>query len=317
VTFIILAAGSGKRMRGATPKVMRPLLGRPMISHILLTVQRFSPEHLLVVVDPKGHEVISQELSDEGIRYIIQPEALGTADAVRRCRDEVTTRRVMVLCGDVPLLRSQTISDMIASHQSRGAAATLLSTEFPDPSGYGRIVRNGDGTVRRIVEDKDASSAQRAIREINSGTYIFESNLLFDMLERVEPSPATGEYYLTDVVAMLVEVEMRVEALKIEDSSELMGVNDPVALKRVEDIFRRRLLSRWRRAGARIQHPLMVFADSEVELAAGAQVNGRTVLRGSTRIGSGSRVGPFVTLEDTVIEGNSCIKGLRSKSSSS
>jgi bifunctional UDP-N-acetylglucosamine pyrophosphorylase/glucosamine-1-phosphate N-acetyltransferase len=302
-----------------------------MISHVLSTVQRFSPEHLLVVVDSKGHEMIPQELDDEGIRYIIQPEAFGTADAARRCRDEVTTRRVMVLCGDVPLLRSQTLSDMIALHQSRGAAATLLSTEFPDPSGYGRIVRNGDGTVLRIVEDKDASSVQRAIREINSGTYIFESSLLFDTLELVEPSPATGEYYLTDVVAILVERGMRVEALKIEDSSELMGVealkiedsselmgvNDPAALKRVEDIFRRRLLSRWRRAGARIEHPHMVFADSEVELAAGAQVNGRTVLRGSTRIGPGSRVGPFVTLEDTVVEGNSCIKGLRSKGSSS
>ncbi len=317
MTFIILAAGSGKRMRGSTPKVMRPLLGRPMISHVLSTVQRFSPEHLFVVVDSKGHEMIPQELDDEGIRYIIQPEALGTADAARRCRDEVTTRKVMVLCGDVPLLRSQTLSDMIALHQSRGAAATLLSTEFPDPSGYGRIVRNGDGTVLRIVEDKDASSVQRAIREINSGTYIFESSLLFDTLEFVEPSPATGEYYLTDVVAILVERGMRVEALKIEDSSELMGVNDSAALKRVEDILRRRLLSRWRRAGARIENPHMVFADSEVELAAGAQVNGRTVLRGSTRIGSGSRVGPFVTLEDTVVEGNSCIKGLRSKGSSS
>lgn len=317
MTFIILAAGKGKRMRGATPKVMRPLLGRSMISHVLSTVQRFSPEHLFVVVDPKGHEVIRQELDDEGIRYIIQPEALGTADAVKRCRDEVTTRRVMVLCGDVPLLRCQTLSDMIALHQSCGAGATLLSAEFPDPSGYGRIVRNGDGTVRQIVENKDASSAQRAIREINSGTYIFEASLLFDTLERVEPSSAAGEYYLTDVVAILVERGMRVEVLKIEDSSELMGVNDPAALKRVEDILRIRFLSRWRRAGARIEHPHMVVADSEVQLAAGAQVNGRAVLRGSTRIGSGSRVGPFVTLEDTVVEGNSCIKGSRSKGSSS
>jgi len=317
MTVIILAAGKGKRMGGGTPKVMRPLLGKPMISHIMGTVQRFSPEQILLVVSEKGLRPIRRELGEEGLRYVIQPEPLGTADAVKRCQDAVATRRVMVLCGDVPLLRSETLSDMIALHQSRGAAATLLSAELADPTGYGRIVRNGDGSVNRIVEHKDATAAERAIREINSGTYIFETALLFQALAGITRSPATGEYYLTDVVAFFVKNGLRVEALKIEDRNEVMGVNDLLALKRVEDIFRQRMLVRWRRAGARVEHPQMVLADSDVELAAGAHLVGRAVLRGRTRIGHGARVGPFVSLEDTVVEGSSCIKGSRSRSSSS
>lgn len=317
MTAIILAAGKGRRMGTRLPKVLQPLLGRPLISHIMRTVQRFSPENIIVVVSPQGLEPIRNVLGDEGIKYVTQTQARGTADAVRQCRDLVHTRRAMVLCGDVPLLRSQTLADMIALHQTRSAAATLLSAEIHDPSGYGRILRNGDGSVSRIVEHKDASTAERRIREINSGTYIFESELLFDLLERVEPSPTTGEYYLPDVVAMLVKQGLRVEALKIQDRAEIIGINDMVALKQVQDIFRQRLLRRWLKAGAKVENPYTLFADIDVELAAGAKVIGRSILRGFTRIGAGASVGPFVHLEDTVVEGNNCIKGQRSKSSSS
>lgn len=317
MTAVVLAAGRGKRMGGSKPKVLHSVLGRPMISHIMSTVQRFSPDHILVVVSPEGHPSVKEALGNESIRYIIQPEALGTADAVKRCREAVPTRRVMVLCGDVPLLRSQTLSDMIALHQSRGAVATLLSTEVPDPTGYGRVVRNGDGSVSRIVEHRDASAGERSILEINSGTYIFESDILFDFLDRVKPSTTTGEYYLTDVVAMMVEDGHIVEALKIEDRTEVMGINDRIALQRVEDLLRQRILKRWKRAGARIQHPYMVSSDSDVELAAGVQIEGKVTLRGETSIGPGATVGPSVNLEDTKVEGNTSLKGERSKSSSS
>ncbi|MBN2380239.1 bifunctional N-acetylglucosamine-1-phosphate uridyltransferase/glucosamine-1-phosphate acetyltransferase [candidate division WOR-3 bacterium] len=316
MTVIILAAGKGKRMMVRGPKVLQPLLGKPMICHIMSTVNRFSPEEILVVVSPSGHEGIQKVLGNEGIRYVHQNDPRGTADAVSLCSDLVGTRRVMVLCGDVPLIRSQTLADMIELHQSRGAAATLLSAELPDPSGYGRIIRNGNGSVRGIIEHKDASASERDIREINSGTYVFESEILFDFLKRVEPSPATGEYYLTDVVAMLVNAGMPVEALKIEDRNEVMGINDRTALKRVEDIYRRRLLAKWAKAGALVQHPQMLWADSDVELAPGARIIGRAVLRGFTSIGPGSSIGPSVHLEDTVIEGNNKIKGSRLRRSS-
>ncbi|MBD3287079.1 NTP transferase domain-containing protein [candidate division WOR-3 bacterium] len=316
MTVIILAAGKGKRMKSAKAKVLVSLLGRPMISHIMSTVQRFSPENILLVVSPSGHEAIKDVLGEEGIRYVIQSEARGTADAVKLCEKYVQTRRSIVLCGDVPLIRPSTLSDMIALHQSRGAAATLLSTEIPDPSGYGRILRNGDASVRGIIEHKDASTSEREIREINSGTYVFESGLLFELLKRVEPSPATGEYYLTDVVAILVKEGHRVEALKIEDQTEVMGVNDFMALKKLEDIYRHRLLEKWSRAGAVVSHPQMLWADIDVELAPGTRIIGRAVLRGNTSVGPGASVGPYVSLEDTVVEGNNRIKGVRSRKSS-
>jgi len=316
VTVIILAAGKGKRMRSVGPKVLAPLLGRPMICHIMTTVQRFSPESILVVVNPEGREAVEEVLGEEGIRYVNQAEARGTADAVKLCKDYVQTRRAIVLCGDVPLIRAETLSDMIALHQSHGAAVTLLSTEVPDPSGYGRVIRNGDSSVRGIIEHKDASSTERKIREINSGTYVFESKLLFDLLDKVEPSPATGEYYLTDIVAMLVKGGKRVEALKIEDQTEIMGVNDTLALKKIEDIYRHRLLEKWSKAGAVVSHPQVLWADIDVELSPGSRVIGRAVLRGNTSVGPGSSVGPYVSLEDTVVEGNNRIKGSRSRKSS-
>ncbi len=317
MTVLILGAGKGKRIGTKLPKILLPLQGRPMLIHILRTVERFSPEEIIIVVSPEGYEHTRKILGDESIKYVIQPEALGTADAVQRCRDMVHTRRVMILCGDVPLIRPQTLSDMIALHQSRGAAATLLSAELPDPTGYGRIIRNGDGSVYNIVEHKDASAAEREVREINSGTYIFEADLLFEFLKEVKPSPATGEYYLTDVIGMFAGRQMRVEALKIEDRNEVMGVNDILALKKVQDIFRQRLLENWRNAGASVDNPYTFFADSDVTLSPGAKITGRVVLRGATRIGSGASVGPFVHLEDTLVEGNNCIKGARSKKSSS
>lgn len=317
MTVVILGAGKGKRMGSKLPKILHPLMGRPMIFHILRTAQRFSPEEIITVVSPEGYEPTRKVLGDEAVKYVIQPEAVGTADAVARCRDLVHTRRVMILCGDVPLIRPQTLSDMIALHQSRGAAATLLSTELADPSGYGRIIRNGDSSVQKIVEHKDASSAERELREINSGTYIFEADLLYELLGDVKPSPATGEYYLPDVIGMLVGRNMRVEALKIEDRNEVMGVNNIMALKRVQDIFRQRLLASWRSAGAIVDNPYNFFADSDVELSGGVKITGRVVLRGATRIGSGASIGPFVHLEETVVEGNNCIKGAKSRKSSS
>jgi bifunctional UDP-N-acetylglucosamine pyrophosphorylase/glucosamine-1-phosphate N-acetyltransferase len=317
LTAIILAAGKGKRMGSNLPKVLQPLLGKPMILYIARAVHHFSPEETVVVASPEGVDFLKEILGNETTKYVIQPQAAGTADAVKRCAKEVVTRRVMILCGDVPLIRPQTLSEMIALHQSRAAVATLLSTELPDPSGYGRVIRNGDGTVKRIVEHKDDSSLEKDVREINSGTYIFETSLLFDSLEKVKPSPVTGEYYLTDVVSMMVDEGHRVEALKIDDRTEVMGINDPAALRQVENIFRERLINEWLRSGVRIENPQMVEIEGDVTLFAGSQITGRVNLKGSTSVGAASSIGPYVQLEDTVVEGGNYIKGVRSKKSSS
>lgn len=317
MTAVILAAGKGKRMGASIPKVLHPLLGRPIITYILSSLEHFSPEEVIVVVSPEGEEPIRAAIGNETKKYVIQPEARGTADAVKRCRSQISTRRMMVLCGDVPLIRPQTLSLMMALHQSKGAAATLLTTELPDPSGYGRVIRNGDGSVRKIVEHKDATASEKLVREMNSGTYIFETSLLFEMLDKVQPSPATGEYYLTDVISMLVDEGKRVEALKIDDRTEVMGINDQAALKALESILHERILEEWTLRGVKIDNPRLVWLEGDIKLSAGTQLTGSVVLKGATSIGTASSIGPFVELVDTVAEGTNCIKGTRSKKYSS
>ncbi len=298
-------------------KVLHHLLGKPIICYILDSIEHFSPEEVIVVVSPDGEEPIRSALGNETKKYVIQPEAKGTADAVKLCRAEVSTRRMIVLCGDVPLIRPQTLSSMIALHQSRGAAATLLTTELPDPTGYGRVIRNSDGTVMKIVEHKDATASEKAVREMNSGTYVFETELLFEMLDKVQPSQTTGEYYLTDVVAMMVASGRRVEALKIDDRTEVMGINDQAALKALENILKERILDEWMRMGVGVENSQQVSIEGNIKVSPGARLTGSVALKGTTSIGIASSIGPYVQMEDTVVEGSNCIKGSRSRKYSS
>ncbi len=238
---VILAAGQGKRMLSDLPKVLHPFAGSTIVDFVLDEVGSLKPAHTLVVI---GHQAerVRAALDGRPVRYALQAQQLGTGHAVQQCADELAgfVGTVLVLVGDVPLLRASTLSNMLRLHSESGCACTVLTAEFPDPTGYGRIVRAADGSLEAIVEHKDATVAQRQIREINSGILAFESTDLWDFISRLSRGNSQSEYYLTDLVGLLRAAGRKVCAYCVDDPWEVTGINSPEQLEHLERIFRER-----------------------------------------------------------------------------
>jgi UDP-N-acetylglucosamine diphosphorylase/glucosamine-1-phosphate N-acetyltransferase len=243
-TVIILAAGQGKRMKSSIPKVLHPLCGKPMISYVVDTAKSLSPTRIVVVVGVKSGE-IKETLKRAGntpLQFAIQDPPHGTGDAVM-CAEQALKGydgSVLILCGDVPLLRSDTIRKLVEFHESKQGAATVLTAVLPDPFSYGRIVREGD-RVLKIVEQKDASDAEKKINEINTGIYVFEKSLLFEALHKVKPSNAQEEYYLTDTVQILCKEGKDVYGFSTPDWHEVTGINTRETLAEMEQTLQARI----------------------------------------------------------------------------
>jgi UDP-N-acetylglucosamine diphosphorylase/glucosamine-1-phosphate N-acetyltransferase len=223
---IILAAGKGTRMKSDLPKVMAEIGNRPLIQYVLDATYAAGIENVVVVYGYK-RSFVAQAVVDYPVMLALQEQQRGTGHAVRQAAPILATHKgpVVVLAGDIPLIRAETIRRLIAHHEKSAAAVTVLTVDMPDPSGYGRIVRNPAGGVVAIVEEKDATPDQKTIREINSSIYAFDWSFLLPALSRVRNENAQGEYYLTDIVAIAVEAGLKVEALKVEDPREVSGVN--------------------------------------------------------------------------------------------
>jgi len=234
---VILAAGKGTRFKGDRPKVLQELHGLPLVAHVVAAARAVGPERIVVVV---GHHrgQVEAVLRGSNAVFATQEEALGTGHAVLAAHGSVpsSVAAIVVLNGDVPLIRAQTVAALVAKHRETSAAATVLSAQLDDPSGYGRIVRGADGRVTAIVEEKDASAAERAIHEVNAGAYVFAAPLIFEVLARVGQSNAQREYYLTDAVALLVAAGARVEAVVAETPGEILGVNRPEDLEALRGV---------------------------------------------------------------------------------
>ncbi|MEO3872490.1 bifunctional UDP-N-acetylglucosamine diphosphorylase/glucosamine-1-phosphate N-acetyltransferase GlmU [Nonomuraea sp. B12E4] len=299
---IVLAAGEGTRMKSQTPKVLHELCGRALVDHMLSAARDLGPERLIVVI---GHalERVGGHLAatSPDARPVVQREQRGTGHAVRTVLEEVgtITGTVLVTYADVPLLRTQTLAHLLERHATEGNAVTVLTAEVPDPTGYGRIVRDGVGAVLEIVEEKDASPEQRAIREMNSGIYAFDGLLLADAVKRVSTDNAQGEEYLTDVLAILRGDGHRVGACVAADFVEVEGVNDRVQLAAARKVLNGRLLEAHMRAGVTIVDPASTWIDVGVRIAADAVIHPGTQLHGDTVIETGAEVGPATTLTDT------------------
>lgn len=308
---IVLAAGEGTRMKSQTPKVLHELCGRALVDHMLAAARDLSPERLIVVI---GHarERVGGHLAETSpdARSIVQTEQRGTGHAVRTVLEEVgpIAGTVLVTYGDTPLLRAQTLGELLAGHERQGNAVTVLTAEVPDPTGYGRIVRDGGGAVLGIVEEKDATPEQRAINEMNSGVYAFDGLLLADAVKRVSTDNVQGEEYLTDVLSILREDGHRVGAHLAADYVEVEGVNDRVQLSFARGVLNRRVLEAHMRAGVTIVDPSSTWIDVGVTIEADAVIHPGTQLHGRTRVESGAEVGPASTLTDTEVGAGAVVR---------
>ena len=298
LTALILAAGKGTRMKSALPKVVHRVGGKPMAAHVVAAAAAAGAGRTIAVVG-FGAEEVRRELGD-GLEYVIQSEQLGTGHAVLQAADKLAGYggTVMVLCGDTPLLQAETLSALWRSHRHSGRSATVLTARMPDPSGYGRILRDTSGNVVRIVEQKDAKPAELAVDEINTGIYCFESEALFRALTGVGRSNAQGEYYLTDVIGAFVESGLAVGAVVADDHAETIGINSRDQMAAAENLLRRRTLARLMDGGVNVMDPASTFVDADVVIGSDTVIYPFTWIEGRTVIGSGCEIGPNTRLSN-------------------
>jgi bifunctional UDP-N-acetylglucosamine pyrophosphorylase / glucosamine-1-phosphate N-acetyltransferase len=305
VSTIILAAGEGTRMRSATPKVLHRLAGRSLVEHAVRAAAGLAPARLAVVVG-HGRDAVAEHLAeveksiDATVTVAVQAEQHGTGHAVRCALEAMGELAgiVLVTYGDVPLLDTVTLSALLAEHGAAGNAVTVLTANVPDPHGYGRIVRDADGAVTGIVEQKDTTPEQAAITEINSGVYAFDATVLAEALAQLSTDNAQGEQYLTDVLAIARGDGHRVGSWTCADPWLVEGVNDRVQLAALGRELNRRLTEHWMRAGVTMIDPATVWLDAGVELDADVVLEPNVQLRGATTVGAGAVVGPDTTLTD-------------------
>lgn len=312
---LVLAAGSGTRMRSDTPKVLHTLAGRSMLAHVLHSVSKAAPRHLVVVLG-KHREVIApvvRELSGQLGRPIdiaVQDQQLGTGDAVLCGLAALPADFdgvVVVTSGDVPLLDSDTLAELIATHASEPAAVTVLTTTMADPTGYGRIMRTQDREVIAIVEQADASPSQREIREVNAGVYAFDIAALRSALKRLSADNAQQELYLTDVIAIVRSDGQVVHAKHVDDATLVAGVNDRVQLAALAAELNRRIVAGHQRAGVTVIDPATTWIDVDVTIGRDTVVHPGSQLLGNTAIGDRAVIGPDTTLADVTVGEAACV----------
>ena len=306
---VVLAAGAGTRMRSDTPKVLHTLAGRSMLAHALHAVAEVAPEHLVVVVGKDRERVMPaiERLAAElgrGIDTAVQEQQLGTGHAVECGLSALPAEfagTVVVTSGDVPLLDADTLADLTSTHNARPTAATVLTTTLVDPTGYGRILRTADGEVTGIVEQADASPAQRAIAEVNAGVYAFDVTALRSALGRLRSDNAQQERYLTDVISIVRSDGHVVRAKHVDDSTLVAGVNDRVQLAELGAELNRRIVAAHQRAGVTVVDPATTWIDVDVTIGRAAVVQPGTQLLAGTRIGDRCQIGPDTTLTDVTV----------------
>lgn len=304
---LILAAGLGKRMKSELAKVLHPVAGRPMAARVRDALRAAGVDAVVAVVGHQAERV--KAALGEGVVFVHQERPLGTGHAVQVAADVLARYdEVLVVAGDIPLLRGETLETLLAHHRRSGADVTLLTAVVEDPTGYGRILRDAAGRFERIVEEADATPEQRAVREVNTSIYCFRTGPLLQVLGRVGADNAQGEYYLVDAVTLIAREGGRVEAVAAADAEDVLGVSDRRDLARAERIARLRVLERLMAGGVTVIDPESTFVDEDVEVGQDTVILPFTLLLGRTRVGRRCRIGPGARLIDTEV-GDDCTVG--------
>jgi bifunctional UDP-N-acetylglucosamine pyrophosphorylase / glucosamine-1-phosphate N-acetyltransferase len=305
---VILAAGQGTRMKSKLYKVLHPVCGKPMVEHVVDQITTLNIEKTVTIIG-HGAELVKSHLEGKS-DFALQEEQLGTAHAVMQSEDvlgnlEGTT---LVVCGDTPLIKGETMEALVKHHEEQGAKATILTGHTESPDGYGRIIRNDSGLVERIVEHKDASEDERKVKEINTGTYCFDNKALFNTLKKVSNDNVQGEYYLPDVIEILQTEGEIVSAYQTSDFDETLGVNDRVALSQAETTMKKRINEQHMRNGVTIQDPAHTYIDAGVTIGRDTVILPGTVIKGNSSIGEDSIIGPNTEVKDSTIGDRTVVK---------
>jgi len=302
---VVLAAGEGKRFKSETPKVLHALCGKPLVTYLIEALEPIEAQRTIVVVGRGADEVklATKRATKRKLAFALQEKQLGTGDAARVADDALGrfSGDVIILPGDSPLLTTETLQALVDHHRSTGAAATILSAELDDPTGYGRLIRGADGSVERIVEHRDATAEERKTKEVNASVWVFDRAALATALTKIDRANDQQEYYLTDVVQILREKGEQVEAYATEDPTEALGANSRVELADIAAIMRRRINVRHMLEGVTVVDPATTFIDAGVTIGRDTVLHPMTHLHGATAIGERAEIGPNVRLVDTTV----------------
>ena len=298
---VVLAAGKGTRMKSSLYKVLHPVCGKPMVEHVIDNMDQVGVEKIVTIVG-HGAEIVQSKLGSRS-EYALQSEQLGTAHAVLQAEEVLSNLKgtTIVVCGDTPLITAETIKELLKHHKETNAKATILTAIAEDPTGYGRIIRTEQGNVKSIVEDKDANSEEKLVKEINSGTYCFDNEALFKSLKLVKNENTQGEYYLPDVIGILQQDGEVISAYAAKDFDETLGINDRVALSQAEQIMRARIAHHHMREGVTIIDPQSTYISSEATIGSDTVLQPGVIIEGKTIIGEKCTIGPNSHIVSSVI----------------
>ena len=300
---VILAAGKGTRMKSKLPKVLHKVCGKEMLRHVIDAAKEAGSTREVVVIG-NGAELVKEKIS--GVEFVLQAEQLGTGHAVLCAKENFANSNgtLMVLCGDTPLFTGELLKNFVDAHENSKVAATVLTAEMPDATGYGRIIREDNGDLKKIVEHKDASDAEKNIREVNAGIYCFDVKKLFSALTQVKNENSQGEYYLPDVLTILKNSGEKIGAVVADDYTQTLGINSRVQLAEAEKVLRQRKNIELMESGVTIIDPASTFIDAEVEVGQDTIIYPNTYLEGKTKIGSDCVIGPHTRFTDMIVGDN-------------